>query len=167
MAGVDAAAHAIRGAVAGGGGGADAAMPLALAGVGGAGVGDGAAANVFAAVGALGAAHTNEVEQLEAQQRALHQQNKRLAREIKTKKQRDQRLLTKAVKNLTEAQLIQAAALKSAATTKAKAKAVAKAKAKAKAKAAAAAVVDAHPPAPAEVPGALPPAPAGVPDDEM
>ena len=119
--------------------GIDAGVPAALAGDGGACAATGPAAAAFAALGALGAARAVEVEHLEDRQRALLQQKKTLAREIKVKKQRDQRLLSKAVKNLSETQLIQAAALKAAATTKAKAKTATKAAAKAKATAAAAA----------------------------
>ena len=71
----------------------DARVPAALAGDGGACAATGPAAAAFAALGALGAARAVEVEHLEDRQRALLQQKKTLAREIKVKRQRDQRLL--------------------------------------------------------------------------
>lgn len=90
---------------------------------------------ILAALGALGAAEPDDVEQLEAQQRELLAQKKTIGKQIKQKKQRDDRLMKKAVKHLSDDQLVRVMALKAAASAKAKAKAAAKSKAKAKAKA--------------------------------
>ena len=91
----------------------------------------------FAALGALGAAQAGEVDELLERQRQLLQQKKVLAKELKLKKARDNRLLNKAVKHLSKDQLMQAAALKTNADAKAKAKVQAKVRAVAKAQAAA------------------------------
>ena len=85
------------------------------------------AATAFATLGALGAVHAGEIEALEQRQRTLTQQKKALQREIKNKKERDKRLMGKAVRELTEQQLVQVAALKAAATAWAKAIATSKA----------------------------------------
>jgi hypothetical protein len=125
-------------------------MPAAApAGVADADVGDGSDAEEaalepvlpwLALVQGMGEARAEELEHLEAEERDLVRRKNAVRRDIKKKKQRDQRLMSKAANNLSNDQLMHVVALRAAANAKAKAKAACKAagkavgKAKAKAK---------------------------------
>ena len=99
----------------------------------------------LALVQGMGEARAEELDQLEAEERDLIRRKNAVRKDIKKKKQRDQRLMSKAASNLTNDQLMHVVALRAAANAKAKAKAACKAvgkaasKAKAKAKGKAAA----------------------------
>ena len=92
------------------------------------------AAAAWAYMESVGSASLVTMANLEAQQKDLLLQKKALTKQIRLKKVRDERLMSKAAKNLTAAQLLELASKKSAAE-KAKASAKSKAKSKAKAKA--------------------------------
>ena len=114
------------GAAAAGGGAAGAA---AMAG-GGAAVADpAAAAAAAAAMAILGNANdaaANRVADLEQQQRAINQQRKQVAKDLKNEKKKRQRVMDKA-KTLSDAELLQVLGARANANAKAKAKAKAKA----------------------------------------
>jgi hypothetical protein len=87
----------------------------------------------------MGGARAEELEQLEAEERDLVRRKNAVRKGIKKKKQRDQRLMSKAASNLSNDQLMHVVALRAAANAKAKAKAACKAAGKAVGKAKAAA----------------------------
>jgi hypothetical protein len=100
---------------------------MAAAGVGAA-VPAGHAA-VLAAVGGVGDAAANRIQQLAQQKRDLANQRKRVASELKNEQKKKQRIMNKA-KTLDTADLVQILAVRAAAKAKPKAKGKAKAKAK-------------------------------------
>ena len=75
----------------------------------------------FACLKGMGDARSREVAALEDRRRVLVQQKKELQKEIKNKRQRDRRLMKKAVKDLSDEQLLEVAAARVAARSKAKA----------------------------------------------
>ena len=92
------------------------------------------AETALAYLSSLGEASAGELKQLEDQEKALVLQKKLLKKEIKNKKSRDNRLMSKCAKSLTSSQMLELASKKMT-MEKAKAASAAKSKAKAKAKA--------------------------------
>jgi hypothetical protein len=93
----------------------------------------------LALVQGMGEARAEELEQLEAEERDLVRRKNAVRKDIKKKKQRDQRLMSRAASNLSNDQLMHVVALRAAANATAKAKAACKAAGKAVGKAKAAA----------------------------
>ncbi len=87
----------------------------------------------------MGEARAEGLEQLEAEERDLARRKNAVRKDTKKKKQRDQRLMSKAASNLSSDQLMHVVALRAAANATAKAKAACKAAGKAVGKAKAAA----------------------------
>jgi cytochrome c553 len=73
----------------------------------------------------MGEARSQEVALLEERRRVLVQQKKELQKDIKNKQQRAKRLMKKAVKDLSDEQLLQVAAARVASRAKARAKSTA------------------------------------------
>ncbi len=87
----------------------------------------------------MGEARAEELEQLAAEERDLVRRKSAVRKDIKKKKQRDQRLMSKAASSLSNDQLMHVVALRAAANATANAKAACRATCKALVKAKAAA----------------------------
>jgi hypothetical protein len=79
----------------------------------------------FACLQGMGEARSQEMALLEERRRVLVQQKKELQKDIKNKQQRAKRLMKKAVKDLSDEQLLQVAAARVASRAKARAKSTA------------------------------------------